>query len=246
MASSRFPGKPMVPILGIPMIGHCFFRTRMSSLLESVYVATCDQVIFEYVNGLGGQAVMTGDHHERATDRTAEALKIIESQSGAQVEVVVMVQGDEPMVIPKMIDSLVEPFLTDPELMVTNLMAPISSYEDFEDPGVVKVVVDPHQYALYFSREPIPSRKKAGKEPVSMLKQTGLMAFRRSYLASFGGLGQTPLEKIESVDMMRVLETGGRIRMVMSSSDLLSVDTEADLNRVEAVIARDPLVKTYS
>jgi 3-deoxy-manno-octulosonate cytidylyltransferase (CMP-KDO synthetase) len=236
----------MVRILGIPMIGHCFFRTRMSSRLEAVYVATCDQAIYEYINDRGGQAVMTGDHHERATDRTAEAIEIIERQSGAEVDVVVMVQGDEPMVLPEMINSLVEPFLTDPDLMVTNLMAPIGSHEQFEDPGVVKVVVDLDQNALYFSREPIPSLKKAGNNPVPMLKQTGLIAFRRSYLVRFGEMNQTPLEKIESVDMMRVLENGGRIRMVMSSSDLLSVDTETDLHRVEAVMARDPLVKAYS
>lgn len=188
---------------------------------------------------------MTGDHHERATDRTAEAIQIIEEQSGIQPDVVVMVQGDEPMVLPEMVNALVEPFLADSGLMVTNLMATIDSAEQFEDAGVVKVVVGLDQQALYFSREPIPSRKKAGVHPVRMLKQTGLIAFRRNYLFRFNGLNQTPLEKIESVDMMRVLENGDRIRMVMSASDLLSVDTEADLRRVEAVMKGDPLVNSY-
>lgn len=245
MAASRFPGKPMARILGIPMIGHCYFRTRMSTRLDAVYVATCDQAIYEYIVSQGGQAVMTGDHHERATDRTAEAIQVIEEQSGIQTDVVVMVQGDEPMVLPEMVSALVEPFLEDSGLMVTNLMAAIDSAEQFEDAGVVKVVVGLDQQALYFSREPVPSRTKAGVHAVPMLKQTGLIAFRRNYLLRFSGLNQTPLEKIESVDMMRVLENGDRIRMVMSASDLLSVDTEADLHRVEAVMKSDPLVSYY-
>jgi len=246
MAASRFPGKPMATILGVPMIGHCYFRTTMSQQLDMVYVATCDKEIYDYITSRGGNAVMTGNHHERAADRTAEAVLKIEKQQGEPLGIVVMVQGDEPMVLPGMMDALVAPFLDDPSLMVTNLMAEIDTVDQFNDPGVVKVVVGLNHEALYFSREPIPSRKKAGDQKVTMLKQTGLMAFRRDYLLQFNRMPQTPIEKIESVDMMRVLENGGRIHMVMSDYDLLSVDTSADLSLVENVMNNDILVKKYT
>ncbi|MCG8572853.1 MAG: 3-deoxy-manno-octulosonate cytidylyltransferase, partial [Spirochaetes bacterium] len=160
MASSRFPGKPMKKIINIPMIGHVYFRSKMSTILKEVYVATCDQEIYDYINSIGGKPIMTADIHERASDRAAEALLKIEKETNKKVDIVVMIQGDEPMLTPEMIDNSIKPLLTDSTINIVNLMANIKTQKEHEDPNEVKVVVNKNNFALYFSREPIPSRKK--------------------------------------------------------------------------------------
>ncbi len=244
MASSRFPGKPMAPIHGIPMIGHVYLRTQMCKKLAGTYVATCDQEIFQYISGIGGKAIMTADTHERCSDRTAEALMKIEQDLGKRVDIVIMVQGDEPMVTPEMIEQAVEPMLKNTTIQVVNLMAPIKSVEEFEDPNEVKVVVGLSGSALYFSREPIPSRKK-GVSEVPMLKQVCIIPFRRGYLLKFNAMPSTPLERIESVDMMRILEHGDTVYMVMTTAETYSVDTKEDLEKVADKMKNDSLRKTY-
>lgn len=245
MASSRFPGKPLAKIHGIPMIGHVYFRTRMCLILKKTYVATCDQEIFDYIVSIGGKAVMTADTHERASDRTAEAMLKIESEAGHKVDIVVMVQGDEPMVTPEMIEQAVTPMLNDSSIQVLNLMARINTLEEFEDPNEVKVVVDLKNHAVYFSREPIPSRKKGVKD-VPMLKQVCIIPFRRDYLLKFNAMPQTPLEIIESVDMMRTIEHEHKVKMVFTEAQTVSVDTPEDLARAEKLMANDPLINQYS
>jgi 3-deoxy-manno-octulosonate cytidylyltransferase (CMP-KDO synthetase) len=244
MGSTRFPGKPLAGIHGIPMVGHVFFRTRMCSLLRETYVATCDQEIYEYILSVGGKAIMTSDSHERCSDRTAEAMLKVESAAGLKVDIVVMVQGDEPMVTPEMIEAAVNQMLEDPSINVVNLMARIKTVEEFEDPNEVKVVVDLNSRALYFSREPIPSRRKGVKE-VPMLKQVCIIPFRRDYLLRFNSLPETQLERIESVDMMRVIEHGGQVKMVMTGTETLSVDTPEDLERVADLMKEDVLIHEY-
>lgn len=160
MASSRLPDKPMADILGMPMIGHVYLRSKLSTSLCEVYVATCDTAIAEYIESIGGKAIMTADTHERASDRTAEALLKIEETTLQKVDIVVMIQGDEPMVTPEMISASIEPLIEDPTINITNLMASMNSIGEHEDPAEVKVVVDKNNFALYFSREPIPSRKR--------------------------------------------------------------------------------------
>ncbi len=225
------------------MIGHCYHRTNLCPELLGTWVATCDQEIYEYVESIGGKAVMTADTHDRATDRTAEAMQYIEEELGEKVDVVVMVQGDEPMVLPEMITSAVDA-ISDPDVNVVNLMAEMGTTEEFEDPNEVKVVVDLNNDALYFSREPIPSRKK-GFDKVRMLKQVCIIPFKRDYLLEFNAMDETELERVESVDMMRILEHGGKVRMVWSDADSVSVDTQGDLERVTALMRDDELMKTY-
>ena len=244
MGSSRFPGKPMAKIHGVPMIGHCYFRTRMCEELFETHVATCDQEIFDYIVSIGGSAVMTSNAHERATDRTAEAMLKIEEKIKSKVDVVVMVQGDEPMVTPEMISESLMPLSEEASVNVVNLMAHMSSLDEFEDPNEVKVVVDKSSDAIYFSREPIPSRKK-GVEDVPMLKQVCIIPFRRDYILKFNGLEETVLERIESVDMMRIIENGEKVRMVMTEIGSLSVDTEEDRAKVEKLMEGDELMMLY-
>lgn len=244
LASSRFPNKPLAKILGIPMIGHVYLRTKLCSIINEVYVATCDEEIKDYIESIHGKAILTADTHERASDRTAEALLKIEEMTGEKVDIVVMIQGDEPMVTPEMISSAVQPLMDDDEILISNLMAEIKSVEEHEDPNEVKVVVDKNNFALYFSREPIPSRKK-GASSFKMLKQVCIIPFKRDFLLEYNGMEQTPLEIIESVDMMRILENGLKVKMIPVETGSYAVDTPEDLNHVNEVMKNDPLISSY-
>jgi 3-deoxy-manno-octulosonate cytidylyltransferase (CMP-KDO synthetase) len=245
MASSRFPGKPLARILGIPMLGHVYFRSKMSRALDDVYAATCDKEIIEYMESIDGKAIMTSDKHERASDRTTEAVLKIEKENGQKVDIIVMIQGDEPMVIPNMIELAVQPIREQKDISVVNLMSPIMTAQEYEDPNTIKVVVDQNNYALYFSREPIPSRKK-GATGIPMFKQVCIIPFRRSFLIKYSRLEPTPLEKIESIDMLRVLEYGYKVKMVLSDFQTHSVDTPDDLRLVEGLMKNDPLFLKYA
>ncbi len=244
LASSRLPQKPFADILGMPMIGHVYHRSKLCTTLDEVYVATCDKEIYDYISSIGGKAVMTSDKHERASDRTAEALLKIELDTNSKMDIVVMIQGDEPMVTPEMINDSIVPLLNDKSIKITNLMAKMNSIQEHEDPAEVKVVVDTNNFALYFSREAIPSRKK-GVDDVPMLKQVCIIPFLRDFLLEYNEMAQTPLEIIESVDMNRLLENGIKIKMVLSETETYSVDTLADLENVNSKMINDILLKSY-
>ncbi|MDR2604331.1 MAG: 3-deoxy-manno-octulosonate cytidylyltransferase [Desulfovibrio sp.] len=245
MGSSRFPGKPLADIHGVPMVGHVALRTAMCPIQAATYIATCDAEIMDYATSAGIRAVMTADTHTRCTDRTAEALLKIEKELGLTADIVVMVQGDEPMVTPGMIEAALAPMLAEPDLQVVNLMADLADATEFEDPSEVKVVTDLKGNALYFSREPVPSGKK-GASTVPMRKQVCVIPFRRDFLLWFNAVPESPLEIIESVDMLRILENGGTVRMVYIRERTLSVDTPEDLRRVRELMLNDKLRLLYS
>lgn len=244
MGSSRFPGKPMAKIVNMPMIGHVYKRVKMNKTLSEVYVATCDKEIRDYIESIGGKAVMTSDCHERCSDRCAEAMLKIEEMTSQKCDIMVMVQGDEPLTFPQMIDESIAPMINDASVQITNLMADLPSVADFENPNEVKVVVDKNLDALYFSREPIPSRKK-GMLDVPMKKQVCVIPFRRDFLLEYNEMEPTPLEIIESVDMMRILENGGKVKMIPTSFVTKAVDTPEDLEILNAMMAKDELSKSY-
>lgn len=234
LGSSRFPGKPMALIAGKPMIGHVYERVSRSPVLNQAAVATCDREIYDYIESIGGVAVMTDDRHERASDRCAEALVKLEKVNNTSYDIVVMVQGDEPMTHPDMIAEAVQPLLDDPEVQVVNLLGRIKDTEEFEDRNCIKVVCDLKMNALYFSREPIPTRCKVDNIPMG--KQVCIIPFRRDFLIEYTRMTPTPLEVAESVDMMRILEHGFKVRMSPTSHDTQAVDTPADLKRVERLM----------
>jgi 3-deoxy-manno-octulosonate cytidylyltransferase (CMP-KDO synthetase) len=231
MGSSRFPGKPMANIIDKPMIGHVYHNVKKNNLITEIAVATCDDEIYNYIESIGGRAVMTSDKHERASDRCAEALLIIEQEDNIKFDIVVMVQGDEPMIHPDMISEAISPMLDDPKILITNLLGKIESNVEFEDKNCIKVVCDLNRNALYFSREPIPTRAK--EDTIPMGKQICVIPFRRNFLIEYNGLEPTPLEIAESVDMMRVLEHGLKVHMVPTNYNTYAVDTEEDLINVE-------------
>lgn len=239
MASTRFPGKPLADICGLPMIEHVRRRVQLCPLFDKVAVATCDVEIANVVRSFGGEAIMTADTHERCTDRIGEAVQAVKA------DIVVNVQGDEPFVLPAMFEALLKPLKDDPAIQCTNLMAEIASDEDFRSPNVVKTVCDLESNAIYYSREPIPSRTKAGGVAYRKYKQLGIIAFRYDYLLLFNSMPQTPLEKVESVDMMRAVEHGHKVRMVLSQHQSLGVDTPEDLERACALMREDGFFPQY-
>lgn len=234
MGSSRFPGKPMAPILGKPMVGHVYERVSRCPLLTLTAVATCDKEIHDYIESIGGVAVMTGSEHERASDRCAEALAKLEESKREQYDIVVMVQGDEPMTHPDMIAEALQPLLDDPQVQTVNLLGTIRDVAEFEDRNCIKVVCDLQGNALYFSREPIPTRAKMAKVPMG--KQVCIIPFRRDFLLEYTRMAQTPLEIAESVDMMRILEHGMKVRMAPTRYSTRAVDTPEDLRKVERLM----------
>jgi 3-deoxy-manno-octulosonate cytidylyltransferase (CMP-KDO synthetase) len=239
MGSSRFPGKPLAPICGRPMIEHVYWRTRMCRTLDDVCVATCDREIANVTEKFGGRAIMTSSEHQRASDRVAEVAQ------NAEADIFVLVQGDEPMIFPEMIDLALGPLLHDPAVLCANLAAPIRSVEEFEDPNTIKVVMAKNGDALYFSREPIPTRHRMSFGQFPAYKQVCVIPFRRDFLLRYTALEPTPLEQAESIDMLRALEHGYPIRLVRSDYVTQSVDTPADMARVEALMKNDPLISRY-
>ena len=234
MGSSRFPGKPMKKINGIPMIEMVYRNVANSKFVNDTVVATCDQIIKKHINQIGGQAIMTSRKHERASDRCAEALKHLEKKNNVKYDVVIMVQGDEPMVNSKMLEQAIKPMIKNKAIQVVNLMGKIRSLKEFKDKNCIKVVCDVESNAIYFSRESIPSRSKM--KHTKMQKQICVIPFRKKFLFKYAKMKPTPLEIIESIDMLRILENGGRVYMARTNYDVQSVDTPADLKKVIRII----------
>jgi 3-deoxy-manno-octulosonate cytidylyltransferase (CMP-KDO synthetase) len=223
--SSRFPGKPLALIAGRPMIEHVYRRVASSSV-DLVLVATDDARIAEAVRAFGGCVVMTGTHRS-GTDRLAEV-----AQSLA-CDIVVNVQGDEPLIEPQLIDHALAP-LADPTVQMSTVRR-IAGAEELQNPNVVKVVVDRDGFALYFSRAPIPYRRSAGGPPAAVAwTHVGLYVYRRSLLLQLASLAPTPLEQSEMLEQLRALEHGVRIATVETTTETVGVDTPEDLERVRA------------
>jgi len=241
--STRFPNKPLKEILGMPMIGHCFHRAKMASNIDEVYVATCDQEIADYIDSIGGEAIMTSSNHKRASTRSAEALEIIEKEIREKIEIIVMVQGDEPMISPEIISQTL-PNFSEKTVNIVNIISRIQSTESFTDKNNVKVVFDANFDALYFSREPIPSAWN-GLDHIPKYMQTGIIAFRRNALLEFNKMPESELEIIESIDMNRVLEHGGKIRIVPTDELTIGVDVPEELEQVEKILLNDLIAEKY-
>lgn len=222
------------------MVEHVVRRAELCESVDAVYVATCDDEIRNAVEEFGGCVLMTSKSHERATDRVAEAARRL----GA--DVIVMVQGDEPMITPKMVAAAIAPISTDPEVDCVNLVHRIDSTAEINDRNTIKVVMGLNRDALYFTRSPIPATDFASGDRPEFYKQVCVIAFRRDFLVDFTSLPQTPLERAESIDMLRALEHGRRVRLVETDIETHSVDTPADLRLVEARMALDPLLGRYS
>lgn len=227
--STRLPGKPLIALAGRPLIEHVYRRAAQVPGIQRVLVATDDARILAAVDAFGGECVMTDPSHRSGTDRLAEVAR------GLDCEVVVNVQGDEPLIDPAMIAGALAP-MADPAVMMATLRRRLASVEELNNPNVVKVVVDSRGDALYFSRAPIPWARDAANHlaPGPTFKHIGLYVYRREFLLTVAGLSPTPLEQAESLEQLRVLEHGYRIRTVETTLDSIGVDTPDDLARVRA------------
>ena len=237
MKSSRFPGKPMKKINGKPMIEHVFNNVKKNKLISQVVVATCDKIIFDFIRSINGIAIMTSKKHKRASDRCSEALKILEKRNKIKYDIIVMVQGDEPMINPNMINESIKPMLKNNKINVTNLVSSIKNEKDFNDKNFIKVVHDKNYNALYLSRSKIPFINF--KKGINIKKQVCVIPFRREFLLKYKKMKPTPLEKIESIDMLRILENGYKLFLTKTKYFSHAVDTKKDLLKVEKYLRKN-------
>lgn len=237
-ASTRFPGKPLALIQGKAMIEHVYRRVVAAESVNRVIVATDDERIAEVVSNFGGEVMLTRTDHPTGTDRLAEVAWQLSA------ELVVNVQGDEPLIDPRMIDQAVTPLLRDSSLHMGTLATEIKLLDDFYDPNVVKVVRDRNGQALYFSRGPIPWPRDLTREQLAsilpcpeFLRHIGLYVYRRDLLLAYPQWPKTPLEKLENLEQLRALEQGIRLHVELTDADCHGVDTPADLDRISRMIS---------
>jgi 3-deoxy-manno-octulosonate cytidylyltransferase (CMP-KDO synthetase) len=242
MGSTRFPGKPLCGILGKTMIEHCYKRCSLSKYATSLFVAACDPEIQQAVEGFGGNVIMTDRNIQRPGLRVAAAAETLGLEDD---DIVVVVQGDEPLVHPDMIDLAVQPLLDESDVFVSNLTAELTEQE-WTDPGEIKVVCDLKMNAMYMSRAPMPSTDHEEKR-VKWWKQVCIMPFRWHFMKKFNhDLEPTPLELQESIEMIRALQHGYKVRMVPSPYVSKSVDTDEDRHKVEEIMKTDEVYQKYS
>jgi len=238
LGSYRFMDKPFVDICGKSMLEHVYKRAALCTMLDEVYVATPNQEIFDHVEAFGGKAIMTTDDVRRASDRVAQAAKKIE-----EADIIVNLQGDEPLVFPEMIEKAIQPLLDDPTLSCVNLAKKVN-FEEAKNIHEVKVVFDENHDAMYFSREPIPSKFMGDKEFPYYI-EVCVFPFTKKSLEEFTNLPSTNLEIIESIDMLRFLEHGHKIKIVETEFETYSVDIPSDLDKVIEVMEKDTLRLKY-
>lgn len=235
-ASTRFPGKPLADLCGKPMIQWVYERSSLCESVDRVVVATDDERIADAVKGFGGDVAMTRSDHATGTDRLAEVAENIDD------ELIVNVQGDEPLIDPAMIHAAVSPLLADSSIPMGTLKTPLTSLEEYQNPNVVKVVTDQQGFALYFSRASIPyprdfSADLGSKWPtLATAKHIGLYVYRREFLLQYPKLSATPLEEQECLEQLRALEHGFRIRVAETDLVGIGVDTPDDLKKVSKIL----------
>ncbi|MGD8368656.1 MAG: 3-deoxy-manno-octulosonate cytidylyltransferase [Desulfobacterales bacterium] len=227
--STRFPGKPLALIDGIPMIRHVYERARRAKGVRQVVVATDDSRIAEATRTFGGEAIMTSTSARSGTDRVAEAARQLQMTAA---DIVVNVQGDQPLLEPKNIEAVTAPFFSEPEVRMSTLAFRIIEQREITDPKDVKVTIDRRGFALYFSRSTIPFCRDPGREH-DTYKHLGIYAYRRDFLDLFCNLPATELEEIEKLEQLRALEWGHPIRVVITPFDSPEVDLPEDIDRIE-------------
>ena len=233
-ASSRFEGKVLVAIQGKPMIQHVWEQAQKSKLLKDVIIACDDKRVFHIAQEFGATVIMTSPDHQSGTDRIAEVIGNIKT------DVIVNIQGDEPLINPEVIDALAQAIVSDESCSMATVIKKITDEKELNDPNVVKVVIDNHKNAIYFSRSAIPfHRDRTSFEnftEVGYYKHLGLYAYTKEFLAIFVELPPSPLEQVEKLEQLRVLEAGYPIKTIETDMETIGVDTPEDLKKVEAII----------
>lgn len=227
--SSRFPGKPLHPIAGKPLVQHVWERVSLCSRLDDIAIATDDKRIFDAALAFGAKAIMTSPDHPSGSDRLAEAVQTFPSATH-----VVNIQGDEPLIDPALIDRLAGALVADPALSMATVACSIGQEDDLNNPNIVKVALAGNGDALYFSRSVIPYARNARVTPA--LRHLGIYAYRRDFLENYVRWEPTPLEKTESLEQLRALENGARIRVILTDHVSVGVDTPEQAVQVEQIL----------
>jgi 3-deoxy-manno-octulosonate cytidylyltransferase (CMP-KDO synthetase) len=242
--SSRFPGKPLAQILGKPMIQYVYERSSAACRVDEVWVATDDQRIYEVVKSFGGNAMLTSPNHESGTERVAEVARKIPA------DVVINVQGDEPLIRPEAIDILAEAMAEDQKTPMATLKRKISRKQDIDNPNCVKVVTSKEGFALYFSRSPIPFDRdghttlrddtalRDGHTHLFAYQHIGIYAYRQDFLLQIPALPPSILEQTERLEQLRILENGYRIKVIETDYESYGVDTPEDVSRIESILIK--------
>jgi 3-deoxy-manno-octulosonate cytidylyltransferase (CMP-KDO synthetase) len=228
--STRFPGKPLARIKGVPLIERVWRQAAKSRRLDDLVVATDDERIAECVRRFGGKTVETPIRCASGTDRLAAVAR----RSAKRSDILINIQGDEPLISPRLIDSLASALVKDPSLPAVTAAYPLSREEDVFNPNVVKVVTDKSGRALYFSRSPLPFRR--AETAVPYYKHLGIYGYRRKFLLSFASWPQTPLEKTEQLEQLRIIERGFAINVIVSRYDSFGVDVPEDVVKIERLL----------
>ncbi|MFH1259878.1 MAG: 3-deoxy-manno-octulosonate cytidylyltransferase [Elusimicrobiota bacterium] len=223
--STRFPGKPLADLLGKPLVVRVYEQAKKCRLLAEVIIATDDRRILAAAKSFSALAVLTGKDCLSGTDRIAEVVRNIPA------DIVVNIQGDEPLINPRAITAAIKPLLADEQVLVSTLACPLNNKEDLDNPNVVKVVLDKKGYALYFSRSVIPYSRDT-LDPLRYKKHLGLYVYRKDFLKVITRLPMSPLEKIEKLEQLRILENGYKIKVVFTKYDTIGVDTPEDLIKI--------------
>lgn len=239
-AATRFPGKVLAPLHGKPVVQHVWERVRQARGVSRVVVATDDERVMTAVRGFGGEVVMTPAALPSGTDRVARAVQGIPppNSAGPAAQVVINVQGDEPLIHPAMVGQLAELMTAHSDIPMATLKHPLADPRDAANPNVVKVVTDADGWALYFSRAAIPHARHAGQGP-GWFKHLGMYAYQRAFLETLVAWPPSPLERAEGLEQLRVLEHGARILVLTTPHDTIGVDTPEDLVRVERIVKRE-------
>ncbi len=225
--SSRFPGKPLAQILGKPMIQHVFEKVKASSLIDEVVVATDHEEIQKAVHAFGGNVVMTSESHQTGSDRIAEVVAKVEG------DIFINIQGDEPLIHTETIDRLIESAKINPESVIT-AKTRLETQEDINDPNIVKVISNPEDTAMYFSRSPIPYNRSENDH--AYFKHLGIYCYPRSVITEFVELPQSTLENVEMLEQLRLLENGYSIKVIETDYDAIGVDVPSDIQKVENIL----------
>ncbi len=240
--SSRFEGKPLADIYGKPMIQHVYERVLKSDTVSYTAVATDDERIFAAVKKFGGNVVMTSNRHRSGTDRIAEAISTLDNIEDS--DIIVNIQGDQPIFEPLQIDEVAGPLLEDPSVDMSTLIYRIQREEEIDHPNAVKVVFDRNNFAIYFSRATIPYVRESGSD-VKYYKHHGIYAYRKAFLMTFTSLEEGYLEKFEALEQLRAMEHGYKIKVVETLYDSVEVDTPEEMERIRKIVKERSVNEGY-
>ncbi len=243
--SRRFKGKVLTEIFSMPMIGHVYKRTALCKDIDKIIIVTPDKEIQEYAHNLLGATVIMEKHkYQNVFDSCADALKKYQEQTNTIYDIALVISGDEPMITNDMLAMAISPFYLEDDVKISTLMCPIPTEDEFRNPNTIKVVVDVNNNAMYFSREPIPSPAK-GVVGIPPLKVVSVSSFDVQFLLEFREMPPSTLELIEDIPVLRALENGFKVKMIMNEKYTMSVDTPEDLEKVKKLMEEDPLLQRY-